>query len=1091
MSKLQVYKASAGSGKTFTLAKEYLKHLFANPTVYRNILAVTFTNKATAEMKNRIITELSRLAEGSESAYIRSDDPDIKLTPQQIQSRAQYILNLLLHDYSRFSVQTIDKFFQQVIHSFSREMGIQTGFNLELDDEKVLNEIIDTIWVGLEKNESLKNWLVRFAESKIEEAKSWNIRHDILQLGKEVFKEHFKRFDTQLIKKLDNKDFLQEYLGNLNQIRSQFMNTLKNYGKQGLDLMEKHSLEIADFYYGTTGFANHFKKLYEQNISDPSNRTREAMNNPEKWYKQDSGKISQIIKAYEDGMNETLCQAVFYYDSNKIDYNTADCILSLIYTLGILTDLSKKIKEYSFQKNVFLISDAAVLIQKIIDGNETPFIYEKIGYVFKKYMIDEFQDTSQVQWDNFKPLISNSLSEDQDCLVVGDVKQSIYRWRNSDWKILSDRLKKDFEVQGIEIRNLGYNWRSRKNIVDFNNTLFFHATKIVEDQFWSSVPEEYKTVDEISDLRTKISDSYSGLIQQLPQKEKVSGGSVQVTFFEEEKNGWREQVNQEIPVLIEELQDKGIQLGEIAILVRSKKDGREIVETLLKHKNKQQTPYRYNYDVISNESLYLKSSSAVNFIISLLKYIISHEDKINLVFLLSEYNFYLKKEPEVENKLFDLCFSEDKKTTEKLKEFLYHTFPEDLKTFKNLPLYELTEKIILLFGLNRIKDEVPYLQAFQDIVVEYTRKETSDITSFMEWWEKEGQQKTLAVSGQQNAIRVLTIHKAKGLEFRVVIIPYCNWTIDHSPSPPQIIWCRPYKKPFSNLDLVPLKYYSRLSGTIFYKDYYYEKIHAYVDNLNLLYVAFTRAAGELYVFAPEPKRNNLKTVADLLYSTFTENLTAAGSQPSEVRSLIEFDQYWNPEKKQLSIGGGQIEPSEPGLTTAEMKLTEYSTWPVESRLRLSLKSPEYFLLEEKNKQQKINYGKIMHEVFQFIYTKNDIDKAIKKLTIEGKIATDEVVTVKNRVLKALQNPRAEKWFNGDWEVKTEADILLKKGKTRRPDRVLIREKHTIVIDYKFGDIEKQSYLTQIREYMKYLRLMGFDPVEGYIWYIEQDKIITA
>jgi len=224
---------------------------------------------------------------------------------------------------------------------------------------------------------------------------------------------------------------------------------------------------------------------------------------------------------------------------------------------------------------------------------------------------------------------------------------------------------------------------------------------------------------------------------------------------------------------------------------------------------------------------------------------------------------------------------------------------------------------------------------------------------------------------------------------------------------------------------------------------------------------------------------------------FTGNLTAAGSQPTEVRNLIEFDPYWNPEKKQLSISGGQIEPSEPGLTAAEMKLTEYSTWPVESRLRLSLKSPEYFLLEEKNKQQKINYGKIMHEVFQFIYTKNDIDKAIKKLTIEGKIATDEVVTVKNRVLKALQNPRVEKWFNGDWEVKTEADILLEKGKTRRPDRVLIREKHAIVIDYKFGDIEKQSYLTQIREYMKYLRLMGFDQVEGYIWYIEQDKIVQT
>ncbi|UCG28244.1 MAG: UvrD-helicase domain-containing protein, partial [Bacteroidales bacterium] len=346
MAYLKVYKASAGSGKTFTLALEYLKHLIRNPYAYRRILAVTFTNKATGEMKKRILLELNNLATGNNSPYLEAITRENEWPPEEIRKRAGLSLKLLLHDFSRFYVETIDRFFHRVTRSFAREIGLQTGFNIELDTSKVLRESVDTMLFQLPGEEVVKDWLVRFAESRIEEGKSWNFKNDILNTGQEIFSEKFKLFSKTLIDKLGDKQFLNDYLKKLYKIRSFFTDTLHAYGQEALERMQQFGLEISDFAYGTKGFANYFIKLSGKKDFKPGIRTRNAVNNLSAWSTKGSEKTEQIQQAYQEGLNRILAQSVSFYDSHIEDFESAETIYGFIYTLGILTDIARHVNDY-------------------------------------------------------------------------------------------------------------------------------------------------------------------------------------------------------------------------------------------------------------------------------------------------------------------------------------------------------------------------------------------------------------------------------------------------------------------------------------------------------------------------------------------------------------------------------------------------------------------------------------------------------------------------------------------------------------------------------------------------------------------------
>ncbi len=1091
MAHLTVYKASAGSGKTYTLAFEYLLHLIRNPYAYRRILAVTFTNKATAEMKSRIVNELFHLAKGNPSHYLEPLVKRSRIPPDDVQKNAQQAFTLILHDFSRFSVETIDSFFHHVLKSFTREIGLQSGFNLEMDVKKILTESVDEMLFRLSDNDPLKEWLVHFAEAKIEDGKSWNFKQDILDIGEEIFREKFKLFSKPLIEKLGNKQLLDKYLDDLNKIIHQFETTLQDFGRRGLELIARYDLCIEDFKYGKGGFANHFRKLAEKKDFNPGVRARNACNTLSFWYTKNSEKKESIGSVYEAGLNQLLCDSLHFYDTRSEDYQTAITISRFIYTLGILTDLTKQVREYCLEKNLFLISDVAALLKEIIEGNDAPFIYEKTGTLFNHFMIDEFQDTSWIQWQNFHPLLANSLAENHDCMVVGDVKQSIYRWRNSDWKILSEQLNKDFQAPLISTLPLKANWRSRENIVHFNSLFFKEAALSLENRFLSSLDERASGEERIKNFSGKITRAYEDTYQEIPDKENKSGGFIWLKLFDKEEKDWKEQVKTELPSLVDNLLDRGYNPGDICILVRNNKDGKDIVTSLLLQKSMRADPANHQYEVLSNESLFLETSSAVSLIVSILRYLHTPDDRINGAFMLSEYNRYFNP-----NSPSDLGFLESiSKEPDSLHKLIEDSFPQgfvnDVPVLPYLPLYEMIERIIRNFTLHQVDSEVPFIQAFLDVVVEFSRNETSDLPSFLEWWKKEGPKKTISVSDQQNAIRVLTIHKAKGLEFPVVIIPYCDWTLDHIPGKQNIIWCEPAGKPFDALELVPVNYSSKLAGTIFHDDYYSEKLHAYVDNLNLLYVAFTRPVDKLYVFSPADKEGDMKQVGDLIYHVIHSMVVK--NDPGEMESSpFGKPVSWNEQTLQLSIGADPVAGKE--WERPNNIITMRTNRPADTpanRLLLNLHKSDYFIMEDDAKTTRINHGNLMHELFEHMITGDDLEYAVNRLLIKGKISAGLANEMKKEASEMLSDPLAQNWFNRKWEVKTEADILLKNRKVRRPDRVMLKDKNAIVVDYKFGEVEEESYKSQIRQYMKYLMEMGYTSVRGYIWYGSLKKQIEV
>ena len=418
---LEIYKASAGSGKTFRIVREYLKMVFQRPGAYKNILAVTFTNKATAEMKDRILTDLSKLSSGKPSPHLDYLKNEFHKSEQEIRLTARKILKLILHDYSRFSVSTIDSLFQRLIRSFSREMHLNPTYRTEIDTKQILEEAVDRLFMEIDNNEALRKWMLEYTEENLNEGRSWNLSGDLISRGAELFKEEFKLFSEPLLEKLADKNYLSRYSQALRGIVEQYENKLKRFGKQGLELISTHSLSIDQFKYGKTSFANHFKKLAEGNFDPPGSRTLDACDNPDAWSKStDSAHLrGSISSVYDAGLNELLVNSIDVINIEGEIANSAKAILSNLFSFGLLTDIALKVQEVSREKNIVLLNDSTQLLRKVISGNDSPFVYEKMGSVYRNFMLDEFQDTSSMQWQNLKPLIENSLAEGNKSILGG------------------------------------------------------------------------------------------------------------------------------------------------------------------------------------------------------------------------------------------------------------------------------------------------------------------------------------------------------------------------------------------------------------------------------------------------------------------------------------------------------------------------------------------------------------------------------------------------------------------------------------------------------------------------------------------------
>lgn len=1072
---LTVYRASAGSGKTHQLTSEYLKLLFVSPFAYRHILAVTFTNKATDEMKSRIIDELAKLASGNSSGYVHELTSFYNINESQLRERSRDTLERILHDYSAFSVSTIDRFFQQTMRAFARELGLGGGYNVELDTSKVLKEAIDSMLYDLERteNKQLLDWLIRFSEEKIENGETWNIKADIQSLAEDIFKESYKAYSDEVQKDIADKELLEDYKKSLTTYIAQFEKRLASIGEKALNVMERHQLKPEDFIRGKNSPFVSFRKWSQGEVKAPTKTFEKLLGDVSTWYavKTDSALKQQIEGAYSDGLNECVEDIIVHYNDTT-RYQTAIEINRYFFTLGILGDIDKKIREYSAENNVMLISDTTELLNSIIQDDDTPFIYEKVGTRINHYMIDEFQDTSRMQWANFAPLLKDSLASGNKNLIVGDIKQSIYRWRNSDWNLLDEQLDIDFKLEGINHQALDTNWRSEANVIRFNNSIFAIGSKILQQLFGDELPDESKD-NRLKLLESKIGRAYNESAQFTPPKNATEGGRVNVSFVDtEEYNDWYTHVLETLPATIENLQDRGYELKDIAILVRTKKEGADVANSLLKYKS-EHADSSYKYDIISDEALFLANARCIKLIVSLMRHLRSPSD-LSLK-ALAVYEYYKYQNQLTAEEALRSHFSKESEFPDETADLLVK--------IRELPIYEMVEELFSLFRSAIGENENIYLQAFLDVVLDFTIKGSSDLDSFMQWWDESGVKKTIFTPDSQNAIRIMTIHKSKGLGFNVVITPFCNWDLDHKM--PTILWCQPQVEPFDRLHLVPVKYSSKLADTIFEYEYYNEKLHAFIDNLNILYVAFTRSKKELIAFAPKPKAKiikdgSIKNVSALLWHTI--NNSDAYVQNSDL--YMTLSDKIDEETAVFEVGADYKSERHTQEDSNQIVIRQLPSISFEDRLKLRLNN-KYFFAPDGSRE----YGTLMHEIISKINTIADLSDVIESYYLAGDLSGEEKEHVFELLSTHLSNPEIEKWYSGEYKILNEVQILLPTGTFVRPDRVMMNNNEVVVIDYKFGEKEDKKYNKQVKYYMSQIKKMGYSNVVGFVFYVSLNRIV--
>jgi ATP-dependent exoDNAse (exonuclease V) beta subunit len=1027
-------------------------------------------------MKSRIIGELAKLAKNEESKYVAILKNELGIEKDVIIIRAEKVLTSILHDYYHFSVKTIESFFQNIIQSFLKEIGLHQNIRIELNTKKVLDNAVAKFIAEIAENSSVISWLTDFVNYKLQEEKSWNISKDITKLGYEIFKEEFLSFSQQFQESISNKKGVREYVQQMHANIKNFENGLVEIAETALSIIQENDLTVNDFFQKNKGPAGYFHKIKNRDFSEPGTYAKNAAEDPEKWSTKKSEKFVQITQLAESQLQGLMQKIVRFYQTEIINYQSAKSILENIHTLVVLADISKKVREYAEENSLFLLSDGTKLLNDIINYNDTPFIYEKTGLWYKHFMIDEFQDTSTMQWKNFKPLIENSLSENNLGLLVGDVKQSIYRWRNGDWQLLAEKLQEDIVQFGIDqTLVLNTNWRSQKNIVDFNNEFFNQAPKILKDQYEKDIDGHYG-YDEIKDFASKFNHAYADIEQKSAIATSKESGFIHARFYSNiNKNDWQiETLNDLLKTILDLTKQHSYRFNDLVVLVRKKEEAKIIANYLHQYNNtNQETGF---IPFISDEALYISSSIVIQFIICLFKYFNNPDDDINKQKIVSDYNRYIVLE--IEEIPREFAFDE----------IINILAPEqsDLIDLQKLALYDLAETIIKKYKLNRPGGQSAYLLAFLDMILEFTKSNFADRNAFIEWWDEEGIEKTLHFPDDQDAIRIMTIHKAKGLEFNVVLLPFCDWHVDHLGVHAPILWCQPESEPFNNVPVVPIKYKKDLAQSVFYKDYFNEKMLIAIDNLNLLYVAFTRAKNALFLNGMIGKKQDaITTVADLAITCLKDFSALRLKENISTKNDLEITEYSLgeiPNKKSVET---------PGKDDRSLIIKQMPTQKTGKKIRIR----ETYKKEIDDIQDiiksPVSYGKLMHRLFENIKSIQDIDYTIDTAVSEGWVTNTDADQLKAYVKQRLENEQVKEWFAKKWKVMNETTILMPNGKQYRPDRVMIGDKETIVIDYKFTALHEEHHRKQVMNYKKHLQIMGYEKVNGFLWYVPENSIVEV
>lgn len=1048
---LTVYKASAGSGKTFTLATRCIALLLAAPaSSYRHILAVTFTNKATAEMKERILGQLFGLSRGlpSSADYLDTIRPALPgLGDEEIRRRAADVLRRIVHDYDRFRVTTIDSFFQGVVTNMAHELGLSANFRVDINDTDVIDQAVDRLMAGLQPNTAVLRWVIGYIRERIDDNRRWDITREVKRLARNLLRERYLMLENRLRDALSDDEHLNGFRRKLREQDEACADHMESAARYLEEAMEERGLGFDAFSRGTA-LATYLRKLAD-GVPDAPTATVEAyLSAPEKWLRKADQKRPELVAACEElrGILETVENFRREYAQAHSNYVLTTANLGPLRLLG---EIGRELTQINEEANRFMLAKVPILLNRLIGSDDAPFVFEKAGTTFLHVMIDEFQDTSTLQWRNFKTLLLENMSAGNSCLLVGDVKQSIYRFRGGDWGILAG-IRKEFPRHPVDVQELTTNYRSQRRVIDFNNRFFARAAAILDELSPTEGDDRIATL--YADVAQRCAADGDGGYVRVHFTDRRAGGDVGRPADDLRMDDLEAQVRS--------LHAAGLPYSAMAVLVRWNKEAAALID-------------RFATDcpdvpLVSDEAFLLAASEAVQLLVHAMRYLADPTDTIALAFVARHSSAAAADWAACEG---------DHPAALADTEFISRR-----EALLALPLYELQEELIRLFGLDRRPGQAAYLMAYLDQVLVFLDDNPSDIRLFLEHW-------TDVLSGRSipaaevEGLRVLTIHKSKGLQFHTVLLPFCDWAIERD-RPDDLLWCEPAEAPYDELPLVPVPTRAMARDSIYAADYEHEHFQRRIENLNLLYVAFTRAEKNLLVWTKgyaNPKGTS--TICDLIKKTLGE----------------ELDDTFESGVPVSTVGGRTCTDDGNRLTTRPEPLgIGFHTYPSRVAFRQSNRSQEFLAQAgdpDRRQGEYIDQGILLHKIFSALDTAADVDRVLDSFEAEGLLGEQiRKDSLRHLICRRLSSPQTAPWFDGSWQLFREVAILSRDAGdrllVRRPDRVMVRGNETVVVDFKFGK-PREEHDAQVREYLGLLSDMGRSSPRGFLWYVFTNTVVEV